>query len=200
MKSKIFIFLLFISSYCFGQSVPNTDTFSLQNVYNAVDNHTPATTEDLQSCFNNAISGYFNATYNQDSYAPANSMLRFRDYKPTDCTTYPSTSFTVAIISPYNGINTLTDFTGSLSAAQSACTIFNQSYQSGDGAGLVAYRVESLTIGKQLYSNDSLCDLITVNGYYIHGALWGGLINNGDGPTQLVYILNGIIQSITACP
>lgn len=83
MRNKLLILLLLVSSYCLGQSVPNTETFSLQDVYNAVDNHTPATTENLQSCFDNAISGYFNPTYNQDSYAPANSMLRFRDYKPT---------------------------------------------------------------------------------------------------------------------
>lgn len=96
MKNKLLILLLLVSSYCLGQSVPNTETFSLQDVYNAVDNHTPATTENLQSCFDNAISAYFNATYNQDSYAPANSMLRFRDYKPnsTQGIIYNATSIT----------------------------------------------------------------------------------------------------------
>lgn len=82
MKTLI-LFLLLIPFIGFSQAVPNAETFSLQDVYNAVSNHTPATSTNLQSCFTNAISGYFNTTYNQDSYAPANSMLRFRDYKPS---------------------------------------------------------------------------------------------------------------------
>ena len=64
--------------------VPNTNTFSLQDVWNAVKDHAPGTTGDLSDCFANAISNYFDPAYNNDSYAPANSMKRFRNYGPKE--------------------------------------------------------------------------------------------------------------------
>jgi len=104
MRNKLLIFLLLISSYSFGQSVPNNEVFSLQDVYDAVHNHTPATIKTLQSCFDNAISGYFNATYNNNSYAPSNSMLRFRDYKPTGGCSVPTiTTASITNIKPFSG-------------------------------------------------------------------------------------------------
>ena len=60
--------------------VPNTETFTLQNVVDAVKWHSPYTTNDLSSCFANAIPNFFDPSYNNDGYAPANSMLRFRNY------------------------------------------------------------------------------------------------------------------------
>ena len=60
-------------------NVPNNETFSLQDVYTAVDSHSNPS-QDLSSCFANAVAGYFDPNYNQDSYAPANSMKRFRNY------------------------------------------------------------------------------------------------------------------------
>jgi len=96
---KLLILLLLAPFFTFGQtSVPNTETFSLQDVYNAVHAHTSGTQTNLQSCFDNAINSYFNPTYNQDSYAPANSMLRFRDYKPTGVCVAPTVT-TSSIIS-----------------------------------------------------------------------------------------------------
>lgn len=68
--------------------VPNTNTFSLQDVWNAVKDHTSGTTGDLSDCFANAISNYFDPAYNNNSYAPANSMKRFRNYGPKG---YPTT-------------------------------------------------------------------------------------------------------------
>ncbi len=63
-------------------SVPNTNTFSLQDVFNAVKDHTPAVSGNLSDCFAKAIPGYFDSNYNNDSYAPSGSLLRFRNYKP----------------------------------------------------------------------------------------------------------------------
>ncbi|MFA8451761.1 MAG: hypothetical protein ACEPOW_13790 [Bacteroidales bacterium] len=57
-------------------AVPDTETFTLQNVADEIGGGLIS----LQSCFDNANSGGFDPTYNQDSYAPANSMLRFRNY------------------------------------------------------------------------------------------------------------------------
>ena len=59
--------------------VPDTNTFSLVDVYNAVNDHANPT-GDLADCFSKAISSYFDPAYNTDSYAPANSMKRFRNY------------------------------------------------------------------------------------------------------------------------
>lgn len=63
-------------------SVPNTNTFSLQDVFNAVKDHAPAVSGGLSDCFAKAIPGYFDSNYNNDSYAPANSLKRFRNYGP----------------------------------------------------------------------------------------------------------------------
>lgn len=70
--------------------VPNTNTFSLQNVVDAVEGHAgniaaaefPNDKKDLKDCFDQAVLSYFDSNYNNDSYAPANSMLRFRNYGP----------------------------------------------------------------------------------------------------------------------
>lgn len=75
-KNKLMGLFLLFSAICFGQQVPNTTTFKLDTVVDVVG----PTTNDLQDCFNDANSSYFNPTYNDDSYAPANSLLRFRDY------------------------------------------------------------------------------------------------------------------------
>lgn len=69
-------------------AVPNTDTFSLQDVYDSVHSHAIATAGNLQSCFDNAVSYFYDISYNQDGFAPANSMLRFRNYYPYSVTNY----------------------------------------------------------------------------------------------------------------
>jgi hypothetical protein len=65
--------------------VPDTETFSLEDVWDAVVQHENSTNRDLQDCFNNAESTYFHPSYNNNSYAPANSMKRFRKYGPPYC-------------------------------------------------------------------------------------------------------------------
>lgn len=61
-------------------SVPNNNNFSLQNVYDSVRGHSPATVATLSSCFSNSVLEYFDPIYNDNSYAPVNSMKRFRNY------------------------------------------------------------------------------------------------------------------------
>lgn len=103
MKNKIILFLALILSWVsYGQSVPDTETFSLNDVYAVVYGHAPTTTYDLNSCFANAVLGYFDTDY--VTY-PANSMLRFRNYTVTSqlpytvltnsITSITSNSFTV---------------------------------------------------------------------------------------------------------
>ena len=79
MKNKLFILFILVSSLVYGQSVPNTETFTLQNVYTVVDAHANPSA-NLSDCFAKAVSSYFDPTYNNDSYAPANSLKRFRNY------------------------------------------------------------------------------------------------------------------------
>jgi hypothetical protein len=66
-------------------AVPNRDSFELQDVVNEVN----PTTDDLQDCFNDAEPLLFDSNYNNDTYAPANSLKRFRNYNaipPPNCT------------------------------------------------------------------------------------------------------------------
>ena len=60
-------------------SVPNTNTFSLQDVVDVVD----PTTDDLVDCFSDADSSAFNSSYNPNSAGNNNNLLNFRDYSPS---------------------------------------------------------------------------------------------------------------------
>jgi len=75
--------------------VPDTNTFSLQDVVNAVENHAGNISDNLSACFSNAISVYFDSNYNNDTYAVANSLKRFRNYGPNENPT--SGTFTLPI-------------------------------------------------------------------------------------------------------
>lgn len=57
-------------------SVPNTEIFSLTDVTAELGGGETS----LQACFDNANESGFDPTYNSDGYAPASSMLRFRNY------------------------------------------------------------------------------------------------------------------------
>jgi hypothetical protein len=63
-------------------TVPDTNTFNLQNVVDAVEDHAGGITDTLQDSFNNAESLYFDPVYNNSDYAVADSMKRFRNYGP----------------------------------------------------------------------------------------------------------------------
>lgn len=79
---KRLIVILFIVFFIKGFSqvrVPDTETFSLEDVWGAVKDHTPLTDDDLQACFDSSEVSYFNQKYD---YYPINSMKRFRDYGP----------------------------------------------------------------------------------------------------------------------
>lgn len=73
-------------------TVPNNETFTLLDVYQAVHWHNPSASNNLSSCFTYAISSFFDPTYNNDGYAPANSMKRFRNYGPKNLSEYTNGS------------------------------------------------------------------------------------------------------------
>lgn len=158
---KIASLLLFVCFVSFGQtSVPNTETFSLQDVYNAVHAHTSGTQTNLQSCFDNAISGYYNDTYNQDSYAPANSMLRFRDYKPNGCSAPTVTTSSISNIQPFSayGGGNVTSDGGCYVTARGVCwntsgtpTISDSKTTDGSGTGSFTSSITGLSCGSTYY-------------------------------------------------
>lgn len=79
---KRLIVILFIAFFIKGfpqVRVPDTETFSLQDVWNAVKDHASLTDGNLQACFDSSEISYFNQEY--DVY-PINSLKRFRDYGP----------------------------------------------------------------------------------------------------------------------
>lgn len=73
MKSRILLILMITSLWSWGQ-VPNTATFSLQDVSNEIGK------TNLYDCFVFSTKACFNPSYDNDTYAPPLSLLRFRDY------------------------------------------------------------------------------------------------------------------------
>jgi len=74
--------------------VPNNENFSLIDVYNSVHSHASGVSSNLSSCFSYSVLAYFDPTYNTTSYAPDNSMKRFRNYRPVTATAPIFTSIT----------------------------------------------------------------------------------------------------------
>mgnify|MGYP003766959089 CR=1 FL=1 len=77
-------FVLLIIGGCdpMAITVPDSNTYSLQDVVNAVEDHAGYIPDTLDDCFDNAISTYFDPEYNNTYYAEANSLKRFRNYGP----------------------------------------------------------------------------------------------------------------------
>lgn len=70
MRNKIIILLLFMSAFVFGQSVPNTNTFTLDSVKVVVGGNS------LSQCFANSVDAYFDPTYKGSK----DRLSNFRNY------------------------------------------------------------------------------------------------------------------------
>lgn len=77
MKNKLIILLLFACFISFGQSVPNTTTFSLDSVVHVVN----PTTNSLGGCFADANATYFDLTYS----GAKDRLSNFRNYGTPTC-------------------------------------------------------------------------------------------------------------------
>lgn len=199
MRSKFLTILLLSTVWSYGQSVPDTETFSLNDVYTVVNSHTPATTFDLNSCFTNAVAGYFDAAY---TGYPANSMLRFRNYT-VDCGGPPAVTVSLAYYISTDNCGSY-NFTSSESLACAALDIWND-WIAGNSMGCMndaisgpslsgyGYRGSSFTVGVQLYKQTGAGTGIwcksTDTGYYISVT-----------SDKVVYLSGGVIQSIITCP
>jgi hypothetical protein len=73
MRTKITFLLFLISGWCFAQSVPNTNTFSLQDVVSVVGG------TSLDQAFTNSNATYFDATYGSKTMSPK-TLYGFRNY------------------------------------------------------------------------------------------------------------------------
>ena len=207
LNLKILSFLLFLSGVCIAQtSVPNTDTFSLQDVYNAVHAHTSGTTGDLQSCFTNAISSYFDPTYNTDSYAPVNSMLRFRNYHPTSTNPcdYPISSFGTSSSGACLTYDISSYYTAKQAIAldiywNSGIAVYDPNCTTS-GGGAFGVRATARTVGQTIYSTSSPCNLYSFTGWTM-GFENGDTGSNSSGGWSsgytgyIYYFQSGIIQS-----
>lgn len=73
MKSKLLILSLFIWISSFAQSVPNTTTFTLQDVQSVVGYN------NLTDCFTNSNADYFDPAYGSKTMSPK-TLYGFRNY------------------------------------------------------------------------------------------------------------------------
>lgn len=69
-------------------SVPNNDTFTLQNVKDSIYSHDTSVQTNLSSCFSKSLTKFFDPNYNKIEYAPVDSMKRFKNYTPYDTIVY----------------------------------------------------------------------------------------------------------------
>lgn len=98
-----------------ANSVPNTNTFNLQNVYDVVSTHTPATIGQLQSCFDNSINSYFDPQYGSKTMNPQ-TLYGFRNYMiPTTISCGSSTSYSGGGLYPTTTFVTLGSHLGNVS-------------------------------------------------------------------------------------
>jgi len=74
MRTKLLILILLIQGVCFGQAVPNTSTFSLQDVVNVTGG------TSLDAAFTNSNATYFNLSYGSKTMDPK-TLLGFQDYR-----------------------------------------------------------------------------------------------------------------------
>lgn len=86
MRNRIIILFLFADLLSFGQ-VPNTTTFTLQNVVTEI----VPTTNDLVDCVADAIESNYDPAYYT---SPATSLLEFRNYRVVTVACGSSQTFT----------------------------------------------------------------------------------------------------------
>lgn len=101
MKSKLLILFVFGWIGLFAQSVPNTNTFSLQTVVGVVGG------DDLQEVFSLSVDSYFDPAYKGDK----SNLLNFRNY------TIPSISIPTVVSPTYSNLaSTHCDGSGNVSS------------------------------------------------------------------------------------
>jgi hypothetical protein len=158
MKIKAVIFIFFSWITCMGQSVPNTTTFTLQDVANVVGYN------NLSACFTNSDAAKFDATYGSKTMNPK-TLYGFRNYGAACTRPGGLTNYYVVYQVSGNNINNATD-------ALYWATNFNCSpnclYYQG--------KLSSVADGTDVYLGFTDTNCTKVNdGYYVlelYGAPW----------------------------
>jgi len=123
MKNSLLYIFVFLSMSVYSQtSVPNTTTFTLQDVYNVVHSHASSTTPNLQSCFDNSVADYFDPAYGSKTMNPK-TLYGFRNYTISSC----SLPYIIA-----NSCGSPTDTEMQVSATISSdggCTVTSRGFQ-----------------------------------------------------------------------
>lgn len=157
MKNKLLVLFLLLSICGYSQSVPDTNTFSLQDVYDVVHSHASGTTPDLQSCINNAVGSYYDPTYYT---APATSLYEFRNYTVSPCilATLSTTSISNITASTASSGGNITSDGGCAVTARGVCwststspTISNSHTTDGSGTGSFTSNLTGLTASTTYY-------------------------------------------------
>lgn len=157
MKSKILILLMLFGLVAgHAQNVPNSVPVYLDAVWNAVKNHAPSTTFDINSCLANARADYYDPAYNNNSYAVPNSLLRFRNYGPkwsitiTSISNLTATGFT-ANVSINNPLNENVTSRGIVYSTTSNPSYPTNAHASGNGSAPFSVNSGTLTAGTFYY-------------------------------------------------
>ena len=158
MKSKIVILFLLISGWCFAQSVPNTSTFTLQDVVNVTGG------TSLSAAFTNSTDAYFDPAYKGSK----DRLSNFRNYTVAACTQPSLLSFSYVVGSQTsstitasaevytNGTCTVTE-RGMVAAITSNPTTADFKATNGSGVGHYTATITGLSANTPYY----------VRGYYI---------------------------------
>lgn len=134
-------------------------------------------------------------TYYARAYATSSAGTSYGSQVSFTTTTlnYPTILLTREIVASTCGFTG--NFTSTSSLAQAACQDFKDS---ADGiCSITAYnsitvRGASVSVGVQLYNDSNNCNLEVFSGYYLYSVT--------TSSRSIIYILNGVIQSVTPCP
>jgi hypothetical protein len=184
MRNKITLLFMLICGNIFAQPVPNTTTFTLQNVYDVVHGHTAATTGDLQSCFDNSVAAYFDATYGSKTMSPK-TLYGFRNYT-VGCPGLTFFYYYIEIMTPCGDVP-INDIT----SAALACHNLRDCTPPAPGSVSIGYYSASRWPGEQLYKTNNCTDPATFTGYV--------LASTSSAGNEVIYIENGIIITMTTC-
>lgn len=152
MKSKLIGLFMILSFGLFAQSVPNTTTFNLQDVSDAVyGNHTSG--KNLLDAFTASDAAKFDATYGSKTMSPK-TMYGFRNYGAVVVTAPVVTTTTVSSITSStasSGGNVISDGGGTVTArgvcwnTSSNPTLSNSKTTDGTGSGTFTSSITGLS-------------------------------------------------------
>jgi len=172
--------------YSQTNTVPNTTTFSLYDVLDAV--YGSHISGNLDAVFTASNSVFFDVTYGSKTMSPK-TMLGFRNYHIPGCTrpTGLTNDSLYTALKTYPE-STFTSFTTSNSSAKQAFFKWDQNIPTAWFQG-ISLQYSSMTTGQTIYLGSGTDCTTVPTGYYI----WGNN-NHAYITTSIVYIQAGVVQ------